>query len=130
MHIAKCPCGALTAHCEGELLRISVCHCLDCQRRSGSAFAVQARFAETNVRIEGPVRHYRRTDDSGRVATFSFCPDCGVTVAYRNHNIEGQVAIPVGTFADPAFPPPAFSIYEERKHPWVEIVGDAIERWR
>jgi hypothetical protein len=125
MLTAQCPCGALTAQCEGAPVRISVCHCLDCQRRSGSAFAAQARFAETNVRIDGPAREYRRTGDSG-VATFSFCPDCGATIAYRTESMTGLVAIPIGAFADPAFPPPAFSNYEERKQPWVEIVGEAI----
>lgn len=130
MHIAKCSCGALTAHCEGEPVRVSVCHCLNCQRRSGSAFAAQARFPEAFVRIDGPVRLYRLSGDSGGTAVFSFCPDCGATIAYRNEGIEGMedlVAIPLGAFADPAFPPPVFSNYEERKHPWLEIVGDAIE---
>ena len=128
MHIAKCPCGALTASCEGDPVWTSVCHCLDCQRRSGSAFAAQARFPEAQVRIEGPTRAYRRTGDGGNVATFLFCPDCGATIAYRIDAMEGLVAIPLGAFADPAFPPPSVSNYENRKHPWVAILGDAIER--
>ena len=128
MHIAHCPCGALTASCEGEPVWVSVCHCLDCQRRSGSAFAAQARFPEERVAIEGLTRTYRRTGDTGNVATFLFCPDCGATIAYRVDAMEGLVAIPLGAFADPALPPPAFSNFEERKLPWVEIVGDAVER--
>jgi len=128
MHIARCPCGALTAACEGEPVWISVCHCLDCQRRSGSAFAAQARFPESSVRIEGPSRAYRRTGEGGNSATFHFCPGCGSTIAYRVEAVEGLIAIPLGAFADATFPPPAFSNYEERKHSWVEIVGEAIER--
>jgi len=51
----------------------------------------------------------------------------GGTIAYRNEGMEGLVASPLGAFADPAFPPPSVSIYEERKHPWVAIVGAGME---
>jgi hypothetical protein len=51
MRTAACWCGALTAVCEGEPARVSVCHCLACHQRSGSAFAVQARFPADKVRL-------------------------------------------------------------------------------
>ena len=52
-HTASCRCGQLPATVTGEPVRVSVCHCLDCQRRSGSAFAAQARFPAETVTIEG-----------------------------------------------------------------------------
>jgi hypothetical protein len=42
-------------------------------------------------------------------------------------HMPGLVAIPVGAFADPGFPRPRFSVWEGRKHPWVEILGDGVE---
>jgi hypothetical protein len=45
-------------------------------------------------------------------------------VYYYALDNDPHIAIPVGAFADPAFPPPAFSVYEERKHRWVTIPGD------
>lgn len=125
--LAQCRCGGLTAECEGDPVRISVCHCLACQRRTGSAFGVQARFPAEQVRLTGPSRTYVRVADSGRKATYQFCPECGATVAFETEHMPGLLAIPVGAFADPQFPTPWFSIYERRKHPWVEIVGDGIE---
>ena len=51
---AQCSCGQLRLTCEGEPVRISICHCLDCQRRTGSVFGTQARFPRGQVtRIEG-----------------------------------------------------------------------------
>ena len=50
---ASCRCGRLSATCTGDPVRISVCHCLDCQRRSGSSFAAQARFPVHQVTIVG-----------------------------------------------------------------------------
>ena len=79
---ATCQCGQLSAVCSGEPVRISVCHCLECQRHSGSSLDAQLEL----------------------------------------------IAIPIGTFADPAFLQPDYSVYEARKYSWVAIVGDDIER--
>ena len=46
-------------------MRISMCHCLACQRRTGSAFGVQARFPKERVRIEGCSKEYVRISDEG-----------------------------------------------------------------
>ena len=62
---ASCACGKLTAACEGEPVRISICHCLDCQRRTGSAFGAAAFFPRKAVRTEGPCQVFERTADSG-----------------------------------------------------------------
>jgi hypothetical protein len=56
-----------------------------------------------------------------------FCPSCGSTIAYTNEGLEGLVAIPIGAFADPDFPAPSFSVYEHRKHAWVEITASPLE---
>jgi hypothetical protein len=98
-----------------------MCHCLACQRRTGSVFAVQARWPEENVRIEGEHRDYERISDDGEARTFSFCPACGATVFYRAPSGSELVAVPVGALADPSFPPPTVYVYEQRRHPWVEL---------
>jgi hypothetical protein len=102
-----------------------VCHCLACQRRTGSAFGVQARFLSDHVRIDGRYRDYVRTSDEadGKEHAFHFCPDCGATVFYSDPTAPDLVAVPVGAFADPAFPPPTVSIYESRQHPWLSLTA-------
>jgi hypothetical protein len=124
---ASCQCGQLTAMCSGEPIRVSACHCFACQQRSGSAFAVQARFRPEDVRISGEGREWVRTTDSGNRASHHFCPTCGSTVWYQSRPHAEAIAIPVGAFADPTFPPPRFSVWEKRRHPWVAISGDEIE---
>lgn len=127
LRTASCRCGQAVAECEGEPVRVSVCHCLECQRRSGSAFAVQARWPQAAVTVRGETRTWERTADSGRRASYRFCPDCGSTIAYSNEGWPGVTAVPVGAFADPDFPAPKFSVYEHRRHGWVEILGDEVE---
>lgn len=79
---AACSCGKLRVETRGEPTRISMCHCLECQRRTGSAFGMQARFPDDAVTIEGTSRAFTRTADSGNRITFHFCPECGSTVYY------------------------------------------------
>ncbi len=126
---ASCSCGQLTATAEGDPLRISICHCLACQRRSGSVFAAQARFPASAVALAGTSTTYPRVGDSGGVAHFHFCPRCGDTVYYLIEAMPEVVVIPIGAFADPAFPSPQVSVYEDRKHAWVQLPA-AIEHHR
>ena len=121
---ASCSCGRLTATTKGEPVRISICHCLDCQRRTGSAFGEQARFPASEVGIEGRSESWVRIADSGKGITFHFCPTCGSTVFYRPDQEPYLIAIPVGAFADPMFPAPKVSVYESRRHSWVTIPVD------
>jgi hypothetical protein len=119
--IATCRCGKLVARASGDPVRISVCHCLACQKRTGSAFGVQARFPAEAVHIEGSSTEYAQAGDEGTVARFHFCPTCGAIVYYLMDAMPGFLAIPVGAFADPGFPPPRVSVYEKRRHPWVGL---------
>jgi len=127
MRTASCSCGQLQVSCEGEPVRVSICHCLACQKRTGSAFGIQARWPSDRVTIEGRVQEFVRVGDEGSAATFRFCPTCGSTVYYTNNSMPGFIAVPVGAFADPTFPPPRVSVYGARRHPWTEMPNLEVE---
>jgi hypothetical protein len=124
---ASCSCGQLELAVTGEPVRISMCHCRACQRRTGSPFGAQARFVEAEVEVDGQSATWTRIADSGNRITFHFCPNCGSTVFYRPEAEPELVAIAVGAFADPSFPRPSVSVYDDRRHAWIEI-PDGIER--
>ena len=125
---ASCRCGQLRATVTGDPVRVSVCHCLNCKKRSGSAFAVQARWPAEQVQIEGSSKTFVKAGDSGNPATFHFCPECGSDVYYViDGKFDGLIAIPLGAFDDPYFGKPEYSVYEGRKHEWVDIVGPGID---
>ncbi len=124
---ASCSCGQLRVRCAAEPVRVSICHCLACQQRTGSAFGVQARFAASDVTVEGRTSAFERIGDAGTRVVFEFCPRCGSTVLWRLDAIPGFVAVAVGAFADPSFPPPSISIYEARRHGWALSDGLAAE---
>ena len=122
---ASCSCGQLTAQVVGDPLRVSICHCLACQRRTGSVFGQQARFLREKVSLAGTSSEYVRISDEGSRVKFHFCPHCGSTVYYEPEGMEEFLVIPVGAFADPNFPAPSVSVYEERMHGWVVPPADA-----
>lgn len=126
MREAACSCGQLRLTAEGDPVRISICHCLACQRRTGSVFGAQARFPKERVTIEGRSSVFTRLSDWGHERTFGFCPECGATLFYTNEENEDLIAVPIGAFADPTFPSPTISVFESRKHPWVGL-PDGIE---
>lgn len=125
---ASCRCGQLKAAVTGDPVRVSACHCLDCKKRSGSAFAVQARWPVERFKSEGVSKTWLQLADSGNRITHHFCPECGSGLHYFIENkFDGLVAIPLGAFDDPYFASPKFSVWEERKNDWVEIVGEDVE---
>ena len=124
---AACSCEQLRLEASGDPIRISMCHCLACQRRTGSAFSIQARFTSDQVHIVGRFGDYVRVSDQGdKELTFHFCPECGATVFFTGSDAPDLIAVPVGAFADPSFPPPTVSVFDSRRHPWLAVPA-AIE---
>jgi len=129
MRRAECSCGQLSATCSGEPVRVSICHCLACKRRSGSAFSWNARWPRADVTIEGRAAEFARIGDEGGRSVNSFCPDCGTTVFYVSDAQPEVIAIPAGGFADPLFPAPRFSVYDpSRRCDWVDVRAPKLER--
>ena len=122
--VAHCACGNLEARTSGEPVIVSVCHCFDCQRRTGSAFGAGAFFEKSAVHlahVRSVPKTFTRTVPAGRTVTNHFCGDCGGTLYWEAEGRPGLVGISLGMFdltRGPPLPPPARSVYEDRKHPW------------
>ena len=119
---AKCTCGAVSAVATGDPIRNSVCHCLDCKRRTGSAFSWNAHWPAEQVETRGEVASYTRVSDEGFWGRHFFCPTCGDKVWYEIERRPGIISFPVGVFADPDFPPPTIEVYKERS-PWLPTLA-------
>ncbi len=126
---ATCHCGQLRLEAEGEPLGVSICNCLACQRRTGSAFGMQAGYKAQQVEVTGRYSDYARISDEPdrKEHVFHFCPECGSQVFYTEPDEPDLVVVSVGAFADPSFPPPTRSGYDSRRHPWVEL-PDSVRR--
>jgi hypothetical protein len=141
--VASCNCGQLRVTTNGpDPDRVVMCNCYLCQKQTGSPFSVQARFPNEQVKIEGKSKAWKfpidgakpttyRTcagsdgisDSAADVVTSHFCPTCGSTVYYFRKSDPARTGIRVGAFADPTFPPPMGSGFEEYKHPWTSNIS-------
>jgi hypothetical protein len=120
---ARCACGSVTVEASGAPLAVVACHCLACQRRTGSVFGVGAYYPAEKVTVTGELRDYARATDAGYTFTSRFCPRCGSSVLWASGKNPGLVGIAVGAFADPAFPAPDRSVWEESRHGWVDLAA-------
>lgn len=104
-HQGGCVCGSARYVTTGAPLRVTVCHCTWCQRRTGTAFAVIAAFDENKVEVNGgPLTKYRHiSDESGRWLDLEFCPKCGTNVGFTLEWRPGVRIIDAGTFDDPSW---------------------------
>ena len=117
---ASCTCCQLRIEVQGEPRGVGICHCLACQQRTGSVFAALASFAAP-YKVTGTATEYIRTGDQGARFIFRFCPVCGTNLFHTEEGEAGGVGVAVGAFADPSFPAPKLSIYDCRRHPWVQL---------
>jgi hypothetical protein len=120
VRLASCACGQLSLHCAGDPALVSLCHCLECQRRTGSTYGIAAFFGRGDVAATGETSTYTRSSDSGSSVTHHFCPICGSTVYWEPSRKPDFVAVAVGSFADPTFPAPTKGVYARHRHPWVQ----------
>jgi len=120
MRVATCSCGQLQIRLSGGLQGVGVCHCLACQRRTGSAFATLASFSAP-FEIVGSASRFTRIGDQGSSFTFSFCPHCGTNLFHQEEGEVDSVAVAVGCFADPDFPAPEVATYDARRHQWLTL---------
>jgi hypothetical protein len=127
---AACHCGQLRLEVSGDPLAVSICNCLACQRRTGSAFGMQAGYKAHQVQVTGRFNDYSRISDEAdrKEHVFHFCPECGSQVFYTEPSEPDLVVVSVGSFADPSFPPPTESGYDSRRHPWVRL-PESISRY-
>jgi hypothetical protein len=118
---AQCSCGSVKLVAIGEPSSVVACHCLECQRRTGSVFGVGAYFPAEKVTIAGVTSEFVRGTDAGNQFFTHFCPTCGTSMHWRSNKNPGLIGIAVGAFGDPSFPAPVRSVWEQSKHSWVDI---------
>jgi len=125
---AECQCGQLVAKLPDGTPGVVACHCIACQRRSGSPFGVIAYYPADNFAVDGKAKRFERPTDEGNRFESFFCPDCGSTVYVKSGKHPTKIGIPVGAIADPSFPAPLRSVWEQTMHTWITMPGN-IERY-
>ncbi len=112
-----CLCGAVRYECSAAPLAMGNCHCRDCQRATGSAYAAALLVPRHAVTVTGEVTYYEVTGESGGTVGRGFCPICGSRLFSRPPNPE-LMGITAGSLDDPSRFAPAMDIYTASAQPW------------
>jgi hypothetical protein len=121
----SCCCGAVTYVCSSPPVFTGNCHCRDCQKASGSAYAPIFFVPEGAITIRGEVKWYASTGDSGKPISRGFCPNCGSRLFGKPTVAAGLVGIAAGTLDDPEQYKPQINIYTSRAPSW-DLLDSAL----
>ncbi len=112
-----CMCGSIRYECSAEPIVTANCHCRDCQRATGSAFASGFLVRREAVTIVGNVKYYDATGDSGQIISRGFCPNCGSRL-FGKRATGGLLSIAAVSLDDPSWFRPAMDVYTDSVQPW------------
>ncbi len=114
-----CQCGHIRYAVTGEVLRLNICHCRDCQRQSGSAFSMSLVIKPNALRLDrGELKYFTVTADSGREKTCAFCPACGVRIYNRT---SALMSVKAGTLDDTSGLVPDAHYWTKRQQGWLVL---------
>jgi hypothetical protein len=118
-----CLCGQVRYTASGDPAFSGLCHCRNCQRYTGSAFETVVGFPASAVSVQGTLKTYNDTGDSGKQVYRRFCPNCGSGVIAEAEAMAGVTLILAGTLDDPSGYNPAMEIYCASAQPWTNETG-------
>ena len=119
-----CRCGQLRYRFDqsGPLVNYC-CHCLDCQKTTGSAFADQVMVDAAAFSMTGEQTHFIAARPSGGQTTHMICPQCHGRIGSYNSEYTALILVRGGTLDDPAPLDPFMHIWTKRKRDWIGIAA-------
>jgi hypothetical protein len=119
-----CLCGKVRYSADAEPSFVGVCHCKNCQKGIGSAFASVVGLPQAALQVEGTLKTFNDQGDSGKTLYRRFCPECGSSIMDEAEAMPGMVMILTGTLDDPSWVKPQMEIFCDSAQPWVKLEGD------
>lgn len=113
-----CMCGAVRYECSAQLPLTANCHCRDCQRATGGAYASVLFVPRNAIKITGEVKYYDVVGESGNVLSRGFCPTCGSRLFGKPAIMPDAMSIMASSLDDPSGHKPAMDIYTASAQPW------------
>jgi hypothetical protein len=116
-----CSCGAVRYRLTSEPLFVHCCHCLNCQRQTGSAFVINVLIEADRLEVlTGEPRPVEVPRDDGSAQRIFRCPECEVAV-FSEYGRPEVLFVRAGTLDEPAAVAPDVHIYTRSKVPWVVL---------
>ena len=113
-----CLCGAVRYECAADPVMTGNCHCRDCQKSGGGAFAPALAVPAVALKITGTVKYYDKKGDSGQIVSRGFCPNCGARLFGKPKAMPEITVVLAGSLDDPSWFRPAMDLYTASAQPW------------
>ena len=118
----SCRCGAVQYELAvGDVPPVYCCHCLDCQRWSGSAFSEQAVILEGTISATGPLIETIVTSRQGAVSLQFVCGACHSRIYSKNPKRPGIMLLRAGTLDQAPSIQPRAHIWVKRMQSWLVL---------
>ena len=122
-----CLCGLIRYRLTDEPLTLYACHCTDCQRRTGSAFALSMPVFKSGLDLlKGEPRTYAVTLSDGRQKHGTFCGECGTRLWGEPPKFPQVVVVQPGTLDDTTWLQAIGHIWTRSAQPWISIPKDTV----
>jgi hypothetical protein len=119
-----CLCGKVRYSASGDPAFVGLCHCTDCQKFTGSAFAAVVGVPKAALTVQGELATYSKAGDTGKSTYRRFCPQCGSSVLDEGEALPDIVMVGAGTLDDASWVKPGMQIYCDSAQPWVHLGGN------
>lgn len=121
-----CQCGQVRYRITGKPSAVVVCHCVECQRQSGSAFGMTVSIPRNAFAVvRGVLKSFRRMSDAGRPMDGYFCPECGTRIYHASEVTPDVIRLKAGTLDDTTGLAPTMHFWTRSKQSWFEIPASA-----
>jgi hypothetical protein len=126
----RCACGAVRYRLASEPMFVHCCHCLNCQRQTGSAFVINVLIERDRVEVTGETEATEAPRDDGSTQEIHRCPSCKIAV-FSHYGGPAVSFVRAGTLDTPSAVSPDVHIYTQSKLPWVTLPDDvpSFERY-
>jgi hypothetical protein len=123
-----CACGAIRYASDADPIVMVNCHCRDCQRTTGSAYAAVMVVPAAAVTLTGKPRYFRTVGEAGKWVERGFCPGCGSPVTLKLERFPDALAFQAASLDDPTQFAPVMDIFTTSAQPWDRMQAETQKR--
>ncbi len=113
-----CACGAIRYEAQADPIVMVNCHCRDCQRAVGTAYAAVMVVPAAAVTLRGEPRYYKTVGEAGKWVERGFCPVCGSPVVAKLERFPDAIGFQAASLDDPTQYKPGLDLFTDSAQPW------------
>ena len=122
-----CLCASVSYKTPAEPLAKFICHCINCQKQSGSAFSMNIIFPKPQFDFDGPTAIYIDKNATGKDVHRHFCSICGTPLFSTYPHNPDIILLKAGSLSDAASYEPSAQIWCDSRQDWVKFADDYPE---